>query len=264
MKTSPAETATNDKRWLFVADVDDTLLGDDASLEELMACLAAAEQVTAVYNSSRPCASLRETLAQNPRLRPPHYLIGALGTEIEDGATGAPLTNYQAHLRPGWQRPAIHALLQAMGFTPHPDKFQTPFKASYDVPDEAAYRAARERLATAVLPAKLIFSGGKNLDIIPVTAGKGRVIQFLQRWLGIPGERVVVAGDSGNDVDMFIPPFRGIIVGNADPDLRALAGPTVYQAQAPYAAGVLEGLRYWGVLPATVRGSSGIQRVDGK
>ncbi len=241
---------TNDERWLFVSDVDHTLLGDDEALTALMAALAAAPWVTAVYNSSRPCASLRETLAQNPRLRPPAYLIGALGTEIEDGATGARLTDYQEQLRPGWQRPPIHHLMQTLGFTPHPDQFQTPFKASYDVPDEAAYRVARERLATAVLPAKLIFSGGKNLDIIPAGAGKGAVIRFLHRWLGIPGERVVVAGDSGNDVDMFIPPFRGIIVGNADPDLRAQAGTAVYQARASYAAGVLEGLLYWGVLPS--------------
>lgn len=66
--------------------------------------------------------------------------------------------------------------------------------------------------------------------------------------MNIPGQQVVVSGDSGNDVDMFIPPFRGIIVGNADADLRVLAGPHVYQAQARYAAGVLEGLQHWGVL----------------
>lgn len=238
----------NMDRWLFVSDVDDTLLGDDAALANLSERLRAAPWVTAVYNSSRPCASLRRTLAETPHLRSPAYLIGALGTEIEVGETGEPLTAYQEHLRPGWRRAQIDAMMKEMGLVPHAAEFQTPFKASYDVPNEAVYQQVREALATAILPAKFIFSAGKNLDIIPQTAGKGAVVQFLHAWLGVPGERVVVSGDSGNDVDMFIPPFRGVIVGNADPDLRALAGPRVYQAQARHAAGVLEGLQHWGVL----------------
>ena len=57
---------------------------------------------------------------------------------------------------------------------------------------------------------KLYDSGGRNLDIIPRTAGKGAVIRFLHQWLSIPASQVIVAGDSGNDVDMFVPPFRGI------------------------------------------------------
>ncbi len=236
------------ENWLFVSDVDDTLLGDEAALAILSNKLRAAPWVTAVYNSSRPCASLRQTLAGRPDMMPPAYLIGALGTEIEVGDSGQPLEAYQQRLRQGWRRAEIDAMMKAMGLNPHAAEFQTPFKASYDAANAAVYQQAQQELETAVLPAKLIFSGGKNLDIIPPTAGKGAAIQFLHARLGIPGERVVVAGDSGNDVDMFIPPFRGIIVGNADADLRALAGPRVYQAQAYHAAGVLEGLQRWGVL----------------
>jgi sucrose-phosphate synthase len=58
----------------------------------------------------------------------------------------------------------------------------------------------------------------------------------------------VVAGDSGNDVEMFVAPFRGIVVGNADEDLKRLSGPHIYKAEKAHAAGLLEGLRYWGVL----------------
>jgi hydroxymethylpyrimidine pyrophosphatase-like HAD family hydrolase len=64
---------------------------------------------------------------------------------------------------------------------------------------------------------------------------------------------VVVSGDSGNDVEMFVPPrdgspYRGIVVGNADADLKRLKGEHIYHAQAACAAGVLEGLRFWSVL----------------
>jgi sucrose-6-phosphatase len=238
----------NTQPWLFVSDVDDTLLGDEAALLVLGERLRAAPHITVVYNSSRPCVSLRQTLAQTSAMPVPDYLIGALGTEIEVGATGEPLSDYQAHLRQGWRREQIDAMMKGLGLVPHAELYQTPFKASYDVPDEAAVAQARRLLETAVLPAKLIFSGGKNLDVIPQTAGKGAVIQFLHNRLGLLADHVVVAGDSGNDVDMFIPPFRGVIVGNADADLRRLAGPHAYQARAHYAAGVLEGLQHWGVL----------------
>ena len=98
------------------------------------------------------------------------------------------------------------------------------------------------------MAAKVIFSGNKNLDIIPQAAGKGEVIEYLRQQLNISAKQVVVAGDSGNDVDMFIPPYRGIVVGNADPDLEQLKGDHIYHARAFYAAGVLEGLKYWQVV----------------
>lgn len=235
-------------RWLFVSDVDDTLLGDDAALNRLMAALRAAPHVTTAYNSSRPCASLRRSLAAVPQLDPPDYLIGGLGTEIEQGENGAPLPGYTEFLGRNWDRARIAALLQDIGLTPHAAEYQTPLKASYDAPDAATVDRVRQRLAEAGLAAKIIYSGGKNLDLIPQPAGKGGVIDFLRNQLKIPPQRVVVSGDSGNDVEMFIAPYHGIIVGNADADLRRLTGEHIYQASASCAAGVLEGLNHWRVV----------------
>jgi hypothetical protein len=235
-------------RWLFVSDVDDTLLGDDAALAQLMAALRDAPHVTAAYNSSRPCASLRRSLAAVPQLDAPDYLIGGLGTEIEQGESGEALPGYTEFLGRNWDRPRIAALLQDIGLPPHAAEYQTPLKASYDVPDAATVEHVRQRLAAAGLSAKIIYSGGKNLDLIPQPAGKGGVINFLRQQLGIPPQRVVVSGDSGNDIEMFIAPYRGIIVGNADADLKQLNGEYIYQAQAVCAGGVLEGLNHWGVV----------------
>ncbi|MFU8773321.1 MAG: HAD family hydrolase, partial [Anaerolineales bacterium] len=41
---------------------------------------------------------------------------------------------------------------------------------------------------------------------------------------------------------------KGIVVGNADVELKRLKGPNIYHANNNYAAGVLEGLYYWGVI----------------
>ena len=48
---------------------------------------------------------------------------------------------------------------------------------------------------------------------------------------------------------MFEQGFRGIVVGNAHPELKALNGSDIYQAEGEFAWGVLEGLEHWLGLP---------------
>jgi sucrose-6F-phosphate phosphohydrolase len=236
-------------RWLFVSDVDDTLVGDSAALAQLNAALKkAGDRVILVLNSSRPCASLHGTLQSVPHLPEPHFLIGALGTEIEECATRERLEAYDRKIAPDWQRDKVAAIMAKLGFTAHDEEFQTPFKASYDIPGAMAYQQVVRELETAATRAKVIYSGGKNLDIIPENAGKGTVIAHMRQELGIPADHVVVAGDSANDLDMFTPPYKGIVVANADLELKQLEGDHIYHARSAHAAGVLEGLRYWQVL----------------
>lgn len=235
---------------LLVSDVDDTLTGDDVALLCLGDALATAGRaLTVAYNSSRPCASVRATMASHAELPVPDYLIGALGTEIEDGRTGWRMTDYEALLQGAWHRDEIDLLARSLGFSPHAAEYQTALKASYDIGGQAEYVRFLQQLAGLGLRAKVIFSNQIKLDVVPEQAGKGSAIRFLLAHLDLPADGVIVAGDSGNDSDMFIEPFRGIIVGNADDDLRALEGDHIYLASGYHAAGVLEGLRHWGALP---------------
>lgn len=228
--------------------MDDTLLGDDHSLGELTTALHNTPQIITAYNSSRPCASLWNTLSQKAGLLPvPDYLIGAMGTEIQTGASSFPLSPYAKALHDGWNRSALLALCAELNLTAHPAEYQTALKASFDVPNEATFTQLSERITASGLRAKLIFSSGRFVDIIPEAAGKGAAIHFLHQYLKIPAERVIVAGDSGNDLEMFTAGFSGIVVANADESLKQMQGPNIYHAQKPYAAGVLEGLQHWGL-----------------
>ncbi len=235
--------------WLFVSDVDDTLLGDDKALAHLASVLKDdREHFALAFNSSRPCASLRQSLAEHSLLPQPDYLIGALGTEIEHRESGEMLEEYSRSFAADWQRDEVAALVEGLGFEAHAPEYQTPFKASYHVPGTDNYQRVMARLAKTDLRVKAIYSAERNLDIIPIAAGKGKAADYLRRRIGLPGDRVVVAGDSANDLDMFVSPFKGIIVANADPVLKALSGHNVYHAASPYATGVLEGLRHWGAV----------------
>lgn len=245
---SPAIKESKLDQWLFVSDVDDTLLGNNLALRHLNRELDdPGYSIIVVYNSSRPCASIRQSIQEVRELTVPDYLIGALGTEIQVGTSGQKLPAYPAHIMEQWDREQVVSIVAEIGLSPHADQFQTEFKASYDVSGSNQYKLVVDRIRSAGLEVKIIFSGDTNLDLIPLRAGKGNAIHFLGQHLGIKPERTVVAGDSGNDIEMFTAPHRGIIVGNADDDLKSLQGNHIYHASAEYAEGILEGLRYWGV-----------------
>jgi len=235
-------------KWLFVSDVDDTLIGDDNALKKFADRLKTIrDKLIIAYNSGRPCASLHKTFSENPLLPIPDFLIGAVGTEIEKGISGEILPEYQVSLVPNWTRNKITSVVDEMGFESHPLEFQTWFKVSYDVFEEKAYRKIVQRLKIAGIAAKVIYSSHKNLDIIPVNAGKGNAIEFLRTKFKIQPYNVIVVGDSGNDIEMFMKPYKGIIVGNATSELKKLSSEHIYKAQLGYANGIIEGLQYWDI-----------------
>jgi len=237
-----------DDKWLLASDVDDTLLGDEAALAELNEVLARERpRIYIALNSSRPCESLRLSLQRHDSLPVPDFLIGALGTEIQD-AEGNMLEGYSRQFKSGWDRETVERLVPGEWGRPHPPEWQTPFKVSFDIDDPEVAGWVRSRLSDERLSAKLIVTHGLKLDVIPSGAGKGTAIEFLRDRLMIDRDRVVVAGDSANDIDMFTDDNHGIVVGNADPELATLVRPRIYRSKRSQAAGVLEGLRYWGVL----------------
>jgi hydroxymethylpyrimidine pyrophosphatase-like HAD family hydrolase len=101
------------------------------------------------------------------------------------------------------------------------------------------------RLAASGQDVRILYSSQRDLDILPADVDKGAAaIRLCEAWSIDPAE-AAVAGDSCNDLAMFRGEFRGIVVGNAQAELKSLTGPNVYQARAAYAAGVLEGLNHW-------------------
>jgi sucrose-phosphate synthase len=60
-------------------------------------------------------------------------------------------------------------------------------------------------------------------------------------------DRVLVAGDSGNDAEMLRMAANGVVVANHSRELRSLRGRDgMYFAEHGYARGILEGIRHFG------------------
>ena len=76
-------------------------------------------------------------------------------------------------------------------------------------------------LLKSKLNIKLIYSSGIDLDIVPLTSDKGQAMLFMRQKWKFAAEQTVVCGDLGNDIALFaVGNERGIIVGNACPELR--------------------------------------------
>ncbi len=59
------------------------------------------------------------------------------------------------------------------------------------------------------------------LDVMHPDVSKGTALRRVARALGIPMEQVAAAGDNFNDRDMLAVAALPMVMGNADPDLRA-------------------------------------------
>lgn len=246
--------------FLFVTDLDHTLVGDDNALKALNQKLSQHRQeygTRIVYATGRSRSSYQELKAQK-QLLDPDALITSVGTEIyEDNGRDVPDATWSQKLSEGWDRElAVASAAHYADLTPQEDSEQRPFKVSYFLTEEAAVEVLpqlKAQLSEQGLDVKLIYSGGKDLDILPRNGDKGLAVEFLRQKWRFDSTRTVVCGDSGNDVALFsVGESRGIIVGNARPELRQWCqeNPADYRylAQAHCAGGILEGLYQFGFI----------------
>lgn len=246
--------------FLFVSDLDHTFVGDDDALAELQQQLSQHRKTYGtkiVYATGRSPVLYRELKAEKS-LIDPDALVTSVGTEIyPHDASDTPDAEWSKILSEGWNRQVI--LTTCGDFSelqPQPDTEQRPFKVSYFLTEAAAKTvvpALESQLTAQGLSVKLVYSGGKDLDVLPMKGNKGLAMQFLARRWGIACDRTVACGDSGNDVALFsVGDERGIIVGNARPELLAWhqsnSSAHVYLAKAHCAGGILEGLKYFGFI----------------
>jgi hydroxymethylpyrimidine pyrophosphatase-like HAD family hydrolase len=97
----------------------------------------------------------------------------------------------------------------------------------------------------AGLAVEMVYSSNRDLDILPAGVNKGSASRYLASYWDIPSQRIAVAGDTGNDESMFLQGFRGIVVDNAQEELKAMSSPDIYQSRETFADGVIDGIAHW-------------------
>ena len=234
--------------YLLVSDLDNTLLGDDAALERFRTWYGGDHpSMDIVYCSGRFFPSIKN-LVETGVLPTPRAVIGAVGTNIHAFPSGETMREWHEHIGSRWDARTVRRLMDDQpGFELQPDEFQSPYKVSYYFHDatEDDLRSFARKIEESGLAAQIIYSSSQDLDFLPERADKGKAATFLTRRWGYDSGEVIVSGDSGNDLALFRHGFRGIIVANAKQELKGVTGDSIYHADSPYAAGVLEGIHFW-------------------
>ena len=232
----------------MISDIDNTLIGDDQALAELLEILAANRRRLAWgVATGRSLERVRDILAEYG-VDIPDIVIASVGTEIYYGGELLVDKGWQQHLAYQWKPAAIREELAGLTFLEAQDEQdQRPFKISYFMEDDPEHLVLiHQRLHARKLRYKLIYSGGQFLDILPFRASKGKAVRYLSYKWEVPLANIMVCGDSGNDEEMLRGDTSGLVVGNYRKELEHLKGMRhMYFSSGNYAAGIIDGLHHY-------------------
>lgn len=250
--------------WILACDIDNTLTGDPVALAHLTEQLTEMRRRGELFLILPTARAIPDVISgfDDEGLPVPDVISTQVGTEIylpPYNGELEPVAAWETHLRRNFSRQEALQFLEGIeGLVMQSDKYNTRFKVSCfldKTPDpDGAADLIQQRIidAGATDTFRVIWSSSRDLDIIPTEAGKGNAIKFIIDYFDLASRQTIVAGDSGNDRTMFDEFPRGIVVGNAQPELKRLKaenpGPEIYFAENCCAAAVIEGLQHFGLL----------------
>ena len=238
---------------LLIMDIDNTLVGDEAALAELLALLQSERDHIGWGVATGRCLEKTVKLLAEYGIPTPDIFICSVGTEIYYGPKISLDKGWQMHLAHQWKPHLINKALAKHEFlNPQEPETQRRFKISYYMEDDPDLLAQVHRTLQAQrLRYNMIFSNGQFLDILPYRASKGKAIRYLSYKWELPMADILVCGDSGNDEDMLRGDACGLVVANYSEELEPLRGRRrIYFSDRPYAAGVIDGLHFYNFLSA--------------
>lgn len=235
---------------LIITDIDYTLIGDDNALSEFNEMLSNKSDKIGFGVATGRNIDLAFEVIKEKNINMPDLFITSVGSEIYYNYKGELIysTGWDAHISHLWQREKIVRLLSQFKFLKYQeDENQRKFKISYylkDNPEDIDF--IKSVLQKEKLKCNVIYSHGQFLDILPYRASKGRAIRYLgYRW-NIPFENILVAGDSGNDIEMLKGDLLGVVVANYSKELEELKGTRrIYFSDKKFAAGILDGIKFY-------------------
>ncbi|NLR61578.1 HAD-IIB family hydrolase [Chitinophaga polysaccharea] len=229
---------------LLATDLDGTFLGGTPEdKEKLYRLLHHNKEIQLVFVTGRGIRSVLNLL-EDPALPRPEYIICDVGATVTHLPTLAAVEPVQSNIAARWPGDHVRETMKKVRGLLHQEA-QQQYRCSYYYDKETDIESAREIAAS--LQCDLVLSAGKYLDILPGGVNKGNTLQQLLEILVLPHHKILVAGDSMNDITMYETGFKGVVVGDSEAELvRRTAGmPHVLQAQRAGAGGILEAMAFF-------------------
>ena len=140
-------------------------------------------------------------------------------------------------------------------------EFKQSYYLSTETDRDKLFVKIETRLKRKKINANLIYSvdSKKNvglLDVLPATASKYSALRYIQRKLNLKKDRIVYAGDSGNDMPVFTSGLNCIIVGNTRKEVKEEVQRIAVQkgiaeklffARHKYTEGVIDGCLFFNI-----------------
>ena len=233
---------------ILATDLDGTFLGgSQAQRHALYQALDRRDDVLLIFVTGRDIDFLRD-LVEQPGMPQPDLIIGDVGTSVWDTATWEPIEALEQDIRTRWDDASarvLDLLAGEPGLTLQPTPFRHRVSYYYDP------RQLRQETLRKVQDAGFdwLLSADTYFDVLPRGIQKGPTLMRLIERLNLAAERVLVAGDTLNDLSLFQTGLKGVAVGNSEPKLlEAIAEfDWVHRARGEGAAGIAEAISHFGL-----------------
>ncbi len=242
-------SGTYGDRAIFT-DLDQNLLGDPASLQELVTQMRRYRKcVQFGIATGRRLDSALKVMKQYS-IPEPDILITSGGTEIYYAPRLTADAFWQKHIDHHWTPHVVRRVLNEVpGLKLQPKIEQSRYKISYFIDRDIAppLEEINSLLSREEQSVNVTLAFGQFLDIIPIRASKGMALRYVSDRWQIPLERIFVAGGSGADEDMMRGNTLAAVVANRHNEelSRLVEQECIYFAKQPFASGILEALDHY-------------------
>jgi HAD superfamily hydrolase (TIGR01484 family) len=236
-----------DKDFVLATDLDGTFLGGtDAERRQFYDWIEASrDRVGLIFVTGRDPGHIRD-LTRKQGVPKPDYVVGDVGTTIasvDDDHFLTPIEPLEAEIEAAWGNAGmrVQAALQGVrGLKLQSSGFR--YRVSYDM-DPAQFEA-RALDIVAELGLDALMSADRYFDVLPKDVSKGPSLLRLLAHLDIDNRKVLVAGDTMNDLSMLAMGLPAVAVGNSEPALlsEVAALEHVHSARQHGVAGIAEAI----------------------
>ncbi|MBI1262916.1 MAG: HAD hydrolase family protein [Rhizobiales bacterium] len=231
------------KELVLATDLDGTFLGGSEDERAALYAFIKAnrDRMGLIFVTGRDVDFIRY-ITTSENVPAPDLIIGDVGTTIVSGIDYEPFAPVDSWIEDRWPGPS--AAEAALADCDHLKK-QEVFggrRVSYFYCDETAARQIARDVEECGYD--VLMSAGVFFDVLPRGIQKGPTLMKAIDALEIDPAKVLVAGDTLNDLSLFKTGLDGVAVGNSEPLLlQALSGlDTVYYPTGEGAAGVLDAI----------------------